>query len=277
MNAFESGWTDQKGLNFYSKGWEPDGTPKAAVAFVHGLGEHIGRFAHVGEAFSDAGYALMGFDLRGHGRSGGIRGHTPSIDAYMQDIDLLLEHVRERYPGLPMFLYGHSLGGILVLTYALRRRPDLKGVIATSSGLHTELEKQTAKLTLVKVLGSVAPTVLLPSGLDLSMLSHDPQVEQAYLRDPLVHDKISLGFGKAMLGTVSWTLAHAAEFPLPLLLMHGTADKIAFPSSSEEVAASVGDKATLVLWKDMYHETHNELEKSKVIQTTIQWMDKRLE
>jgi alpha-beta hydrolase superfamily lysophospholipase len=92
MKAFESGWTDQQGLKFYCRGWEPDGAPKAAVAMVHGLGEHIGRFAHVGQALSDAGYAFMGFDLRGHGRSGGIRGHTPSIDAYMQDIDLLLEH-----------------------------------------------------------------------------------------------------------------------------------------------------------------------------------------
>jgi acylglycerol lipase len=164
-----------------------------------------------------------------------------------------------------------------VLAYALRRSPDLKGVIATSSGLHTELENQKAKLTLVKVLGSIAPTMLLPSGLDTSMLSHDPRVEPDYLRDPLVHDKISLGWGKAMLGIIPWTLAHAGEFPLPLLLMHGTADQIAFPSSSEEFAASAGGKATLVLWKDMYHETHNEPEKSKVIQTTIQWMDERLE
>ena len=128
MNVFESSWTDRQGLKFYSKGWEPDKKPKAVVALLHGLGEHIGRYAHVGEAFSNAGYAVMGFDLRGHGKSGGLRGHLPSVEAYMRDIDLLLEHVRARYPGLPVFLYGHSLGAILALTYGLRRKPDLKGV-----------------------------------------------------------------------------------------------------------------------------------------------------
>src|SRR5512146_284065 len=173
MKTFESTWTDKQGLKFYAKGWEPDKAPKAVVALVHGHGEHIGRFAHVGEAFSNAGYALMGFDLRGHGRSGGPRGHTPSIEAYMQDIDLLLEHVHARYPGLPTFLYGHSLGGILVLNYGLRRKPKLNGVIATSSGLHTALEQQPAKIMMARVLGGVAPTVLIPSGLATSGLSHD--------------------------------------------------------------------------------------------------------
>ena len=277
MKTFESGWTDKDGLKFYSRGWEPEGKPKAVVALVHGLGEHIGRFAHVGEAFSKAGYALMGLDLRGHGQSGGPRGHTPSIEAYIRDIDLLLEHVHSRYPGLPTFLYGHSLGGILVLNYALRRRPDLKGVIATSSGLHTALEQQRIKVLLANVLGRLAPTALMPSGLDTSKLSHDPQVEQVYIKDPLVHDRVSLGFGKTMLEANRWVLQHASEFPLPLLLMHGTADQIAFPSGSKEFAAALGDKAKLVLWNDLYHETHNEPEKAQVLKTAVDWMDERLQ
>ena len=276
MKTFETSWTDKQGLRFHSRGWEPEAAPKAVVAFVHGLGEHIGRFAHVGEAFTSAGYALMGFDLRGHGQSEGPRGHTPSIEAFMQDIDLLLEHVHQRYPGLPTFLYGHSLGGILVLNYGLRRKPALKGVIATSSGLRTALEKQPVKIMMANVLGGIAPTVLIPSGLATSGLSHDPQVERVYLKDPLVHDKISLGFGKVMLSAVHWALQHASEFPLPLLLVHGTDDPIAFPSGSQEFAAGAGDRATLVLWKGLYHETHNELNKAEVLQTTIRWMDEHL-
>ncbi len=276
MKTFEITWTDNQGLKFYSKAWEPDGKSKAAVALVHGLGEHIGRYAHVGEAFAQAGYALMGMDLRGHGHSGGLRGHTPSVEAYMQDIDLLLEHVRARYPGLPIFLYGHSLGAILVLNYGLRRKPNLKGVIATSPALHSELENQPVKVAIARALGALFPSVLMNGGLKTSGLSRDPQVEQLYVRDPLVHDKISLGFGKLMFENLRWTLAHAAEFPLPLLLMHGTADRIAFPSSSKEFAAAAGSKATLVLWNDLYHETHNELNKAEVIQTTIRWMDEHL-
>ena len=276
MNVFESSWTDRQGLKFYSKGWEPDKKPKAVVALLHGLGEHIGRYAHVGEAFSNAGYAVMGFDLRGHGKSGGLRGHLPSVEAYMRDIDLLLEHVRARYPGLPVFLYGHSLGAILALTYGLRRKPDLKGVIASAPGMHTALEKQPMKVMLAKVLGSLAPTVLMHSGLDPAVLSHDPQVEKDYIGDPLVHDKVSLGFGKRMLESNRWTLQHASEFALPLLLMHGMDDQLNLPSSSTEFAESLNGKAQLVLWDHLYHELHNEPEKAQVFSTAIDWMDERL-
>jgi alpha-beta hydrolase superfamily lysophospholipase len=126
------------------------------------------------------------------------------------------------------------------------------------------------------VLGGLTPTVLISSGLDTALLSHDPEVERIYLQDPLVHDKVSLGFGKAMLGAVRWALDHASEFPLPLLLMHGTQDGIAFPSGSKEFAAAAGGKATLVLWDGMYHETHNEFKKDEVLATAVAWMDKQL-
>ncbi len=276
MKTFQSEWVDAEGLKFFAQGWEPDKKPKAAVALVHGLGEHTGRYAHVGEAFSKAGYALMGFDLRGHGRSGGQRGHTPSADADVRDIDLLLQHVRERYAGLPVFLYGHSLGATLVLYYALRRSPNLVGVISSGAPLHSSVETQAAKVALARILGSLAPTMLIASGLATSALSHDPEIEKRYLSDPLVHDRVSLGFGKAMLDINSWTLQHAAEFPLPLLLIHGTEDAIAFPSSSREFARAAGDKATLILWEGMYHETHNEPQKGEALRAIVDWMDARL-
>ncbi len=276
MKAFETAWVDAEGLKFFAQGWEPDKNPKAVVALLHGLGEHTGRYAHVGETFARSGYALMWMDLRGHGRSGGPRGHTPSADAYMQDIDLFLQHVRERYPGLPLFLYGHSLGAILSLYYTLRRRPNLVGVIASGPALHSSIETQKAKVMLAKILGGLAPTVSIPSGLVTSHLSHDPQVERRYLSDPLVQDRVSLGFGKHMLGVTGWTLEHAAEFPVPLLMSHGAEDMIALPSSSREFAAGAGDKATLLMWEGLYHETHNETRKDEVLKAYVDWMDARL-
>ncbi|HTP00637.1 MAG TPA: lysophospholipase [Anaerolineales bacterium] len=276
MKTFESSWTDARGLKFYSRGWEPDRAPGAAVAFLHGLGDHIGRYAHIAEALSAAGYAMMGMDWRGHGQSGGQRGYAPSLEALMQDIDLLLDNVRARYSGLPTFLYGHSLGAIMALNYALRRKPDLAGVIATDPALHSELEEQQFKVALVRLLGGVAPTVALASGLKTSMLSHDPQIEQAYINDPLVHDRISFGLGKVLLAANEYALKHAAEFQLPLLLMHGSLDTIAYPSSSREFAAAAGDKATLIVWDGMYHEIHNELKKDEVIQAVVHWMNDHL-
>jgi alpha-beta hydrolase superfamily lysophospholipase len=112
--------------------------------------------------------------------------------------------------------------------------------------------------------------------LDTVGLSHDPQVVSAYNNDPLVHDKMSLGFGKTMLDVTQWTLDHASEFPAPLLLMHGKEDPVAFPSSSTDFAAPLKDKCTLMLWDGMYHELHNESVKAEVFKTMTIWMDARL-
>lgn len=277
MKYFETKWTTHDGLKIFAEGWEPDTrAPKAVICLVHGLGEHTARYAHVAEAFGRDGYAMFGFDLRGHGRSEGPRGHFPSIEAVMQDIDQLFEEARKRYPGLPLLLYGHSLGGILVLHYALKRKPNVKGVIATSPGLHTALENQPAKLLAAKILGAIIPAVSLPSGLDSNAISRSRNIVDVYNNDPLVHDKVSLGFGRTMLGVTKWTLEHAGEFSLPLLLMHGKADRIAFPSSSIEFAAALKDKSTLFLWDDAFHELHHEPERVEVFKTILIWMDARL-
>ncbi len=277
MKNIETSWNAFDGLDIFAQSWEPTVLqPKAVVCLVHGLGEHTSRYAHVAEAFGKEGFILFGADLRGHGRSGGLRGHASSVEDFMKDIDMLLEQAATLYAGLPIILYGHSLGGILVLHYSLLRKPKIKGVIATSSGLRTALEDQPLKIAMAKVLGSIIPTVSIASGLDANAISRDEKVVQVYQSDPLVHDKVSLGFGKTMIGVVAWTLAHASEFPLPLLLLHGKADAIAFPSGSIEFAAALKDKCTIVLWDDAYHELHNEPEKDKVFKTMTLWMDARL-
>ncbi len=277
MKHYEMTWKAHDALDIFAQAWEPTmPQPKAVVCLVHGLGEHTSRYAHVAEALGKNGLVLFGADLRGHGRSGGARGHISSIDDFMQDIDNTLEQARAHYPGLPLILYGHSLGGIQVLYHGLTRKPKVKGIIATSSGLHTAIEAQKFKVFMAKALGALLPTVSIPSGLDAKTISRDPKVVAAYQQDPLVHDKISFGFGKIMSGVTAWVLAHAGEFSLPLLLMHGKADTLAFPSSSIEVAAALGEKCTLVLWDDAFHELHNEPEKEEVFTTMKLWMDARL-
>jgi len=274
LKNFETTWKAHDGLDIFAQAWEPtDPRPKAVVCLVHGLGEHTSRYQHVAAAFAKDGFITLAADLRGHGRSGGPRGHIGSIEDFMKDIDILLEQAAQRYPGLPIILYGHSLGGLLVLNYSLLRKPRIKGVIATSSGLRSALEDQPVKVALAKVLGSIIPNVSLPSGLDASAISHDEAVVQAYKNDSLVHDKVSLGFGKIVLGAAGWTMAHAGEFSLPLLLMHGKSDAITFPSGSIEFASAVKDKCTLVLWDNAYHELHNEFEKDEVLKRMLLWMN----
>lgn len=266
-------------VTFYMQGWEPQGTPKAIVCLVHGLGEHTGRYAHVAKAFNEAGYALFGFDLRGHGQTGGPRGHIPSLEAVMQDIRQFIEFQRQTHPGLPLFLYGHSLGGLLTLAYALQYPEGLQGVIVTGAGLRSALQEQKAKIAMVKLLGSLMPSMIIKSELEAAALSRDADVVQAYVNDPLVHDKASLGLGKAGMSAIDLCFARAGTFQPSLLIMHGKADRITYASGSEDFARLAGETnkdVTLKLWEGMYHEIHNEPEQAEVLKVMIEWMDGRL-
>ena len=228
---------------------------------------------------TEAGYALAGFDLRGHGRSGGARGHAPSLDAYMQDIRKFFQLMTPRYPHIPHFLYGHSLGGLLTLAYAIQYGSGLGGVIVTAAALQDSLQKQKAKVALMKLLAPVLPNMTLHSGLDITALSRDPEIIEAYRNDPLVHDNVTFGFGRAALQAIDLCFARAKEFPAPLLMIHGKADKITFSSGSEEFAKRVqeaGGEVVLKLWDDLYHEAHNEPEKTEVFRLMIEWLDEHL-
>jgi alpha-beta hydrolase superfamily lysophospholipase len=279
MQHSEASYSSKDGLRLYSQGWQPEAAPKAAVCLVHGIGEHSGRYAHVAEALCAAGYALCAYDLRGHGRSEGPRGHSPAFDAMMDDIDLLLTSAGGRFPGCPQFLYGHSLGGNLVLNYGLRRRAALqnvKGVVATSSGLRTATPPPAFKLWLGKVFYQLWPGLTMPTGLVLAGLSRDPSVIEKYRADPLVHGVVSARFALDFLNAGEWAIAHAAEFPLPVLVAHGTADLLAAAQASRDFAAQAGARATLKLWEGLYHETHNEPEKAEVLAYLIHWLDQHL-
>jgi alpha-beta hydrolase superfamily lysophospholipase len=266
----------QEGLQLYTQGWEPDGKVRAVICLLHGLGDHSGRFAHLARFLAPSGYAVVSFDLRGHGNSEGIRGHFPSIELVMQDVAELIAAARERYPQVPEFLYGHSLGGVLAINYVLRRKPKMAGVVITSPGLRTALESQKVKIALARLLVLLAPAMTLPSGLDTRALSRDTKVVVDYVQDPLVHDRASLAFANTMLEAIKWTYAHADEFHLPLLIMHGTADQLAFCQGSQEFARHVQGDCTLKLWDGLYHEIHNEPEKGDVFAYLLQWLDNHL-
>ncbi len=270
-------WEAKDGLPLFAQTWMPDGPSKAVICLLHGLGDHSQRFGtHFARCFTNAGYAILTFDMRGHGKSGGARGHISSIDSYMEDIDILLDHAANQFPGLPAFLYGHSLGGILALHYVLQKSPSLNGVVATDPGLKTALEEQRGKIALVKALGSILPTLTLPSGLIVKDLARDPQVVSDYQNDPLVHGVATLGFGKCSLAAIRWIFENAAEFPLPLLLMHGSGDRVAYLKGSQEFARLAGSGCTLKVWEGYYHEIHNDIGKEQVLDYTISWLDNHL-
>jgi len=276
MKQFEDEVQSSDGIRFFYQCWTPESDPKAVVCLVHGLGEHCGRYVHVAEALTKSGYALLAFDLRGHGRTSGKRGHAPNPTTLLEDIDRLLQHAEQLFPGRLRFLYGHSMGGILVLFYTTARQPELAGVVATSPGLRTALEEQKLKVALSRALGSILPEMTMPTGLSAQHISRDPQVVQKYQEDPMVHGVATLGLATSLMNAIQSAFEKANLFSPPLLLMHGTQDQIAYARGSQEFAG-LAPNATLKLWEGLYHETHNEPEKEHVLAYMISWLDAQMD
>jgi alpha-beta hydrolase superfamily lysophospholipase len=218
----------------------------------------------------------MGFDLRGHGRSGGLRGDTPSYETLLDDIDGLMEWVQTTHRRLPVFLYGHSLGGGLVLNYTLRRRPRLRGVVATSPWLRAVVQLTPLQQFLARTVAPMVPTLRQKWGRPAE-LSRDPEVAGAFERDPLAHGLISARMYLECVRAGEWALDHAQEFPAPLLLMHGTADRLTSWEASQEFARRAGRKATFRKWDGAYHELQNELERGRMTKLIVNWVSRRLE
>jgi alpha-beta hydrolase superfamily lysophospholipase len=260
------------GLKLVGREWKPAGAVRGAVCLIHGHGEHTGRYPHVATAFNQAGYALLGLDLRGHGQSEGQRGFTPSYDAFLDDIDVALSVTRSRFPSRPLFIYGHSLGGNLVLYHAVRRKPALSGVIASSPLLRLAFEPPAWKTTTGRLMSNIWPAFSMQSGLEQAALSHDPEVVRAYAADPLVHDRLSARLGTGFLDAGQWLIDHGTELALPLLIYCGSQDRIVSADACREFAAKVKGDCTIKIWEGLYHETHNEPQKAEVLATVTQWL-----
>jgi len=262
------------GLALYARSWGDPQASRAVVVLVHGLGEHCSRYEHVAQALVSESLYVLGFDQRGHGRSPGKRGLIPSYDQPLDDITVALERAQTDAPSLPVFLYGHSLGGLEVLHYGLVRKPELQGVIATSPALI--ISTSTLNRLMAGLMKHLAPNMIVANGLDVSALSQDPLVGQAYLQDPLVHDKVSVRLGSYMMDVGRYILDHAAEWSLPLYLAHGTADRICQFKGSAQFAARAGEMVTFHPWEGLFHETHNELNKDEVIRAMLGWINAQL-
>ena len=264
------------GLKLYFQCWETEEPSKGVVCLVHGLGEHSGRYTDWAARLNQAGYAFLTYDLRGHGKSGGQRGHISSYDEYFRDTDMLVKEGQQRYKGIPCFLYGHSLGAIIVWIYVLRYKPEISGVILSALDYRNSLEEQKLKVLMAKVLGSVAPKMSISSGLDPQTISRDPQIVSAYINDPLVHKQLSLGFAKSSMEVILWANQHTDEWNLPVLVMHGELDQLGYVIGSKEFASKVKCDCTLKIWQGLYHEVHNEPEKEQVFEFLRGWLDAHL-
>ena len=258
----------------FEREWEPEGDPRAVVALVHGLGEHSGRYEHVAARFTAAGLAVRALDLRGHGRSPGPRGAT-RFEPAVADLAALVRRCGER--GAPVFVYGHSLGALIAALWLVREpAPPVAGAVLSAIGLHSALREQAAKVRAARVLGRVLPKVRVKSGIDPATLSRDPAVVEAYREDKLVHDTASLGFGLDALEAIDEIAAGAPRLAVPLLVIHGGEDQLAYASGARELAALAPAVTTLHVYDGLFHEIHHEPERERVLGDVLAWIELQL-
>ncbi len=246
---------------------------------MHGFAEHGGRFAHVAERLGREGYAVLAIDQFGHGKTEGPRGYAPNLEASMDSIKTLLDEAETRFPGVPKFLYGHSMGGNMVLNYLLRRKPKINGAVATAPWLRLGFEPPAFKLFLAKVMKNIYPKWPEKADLDTSSLSRDKEEVRKYETDPLVHNTARAGTFFETYNAAQWALDHASELTLPLIILHGTDDKLIAHSGSEIFAAHA--PKNLITFKSLpgyYHEIHNEPadDREKVFVEIINWLNSKV-
>lgn len=276
MNHFEWSW-QQEGQTVFAQGWNPPQT-KGVVCIVHGFNEHSSRYAHVAERLAQAGYATLVFDHFGHGKTTGKRGHAPTYEAFLDSVKIVLDEAETRFPGVKKFLWGHSMGGGIVLNYLLKRQPNLAGAVATGPLLKLGFEPPAFKVFLAKLMVNIYPAFTEKAELDSQAISRDKEEVRKYDADPFNHGKITAGTFLGMFSAGKWNIAHAAELKHPLLLMHGTADRLTSPEGTKEFAANAPKNlVTLKLWEGFYHELHNEPEpdRSEVVAYITNWLNAR--
>jgi acylglycerol lipase len=251
--------------------------PRGCIVITHGFGEHSGRYDKLANRFADMNLTVVRYDMRGHGRSQGKRGHASSYDTYLNDLGLAIELAREHRSALPTFLFGHSMGGGLVLNYALRRANKLSGVIASGPWLRLAFAPPAWKSWFARRIARALPSFSMPTNLDITKLSHDPEVLKSLEGDALISNVISAAAYSGLVAAGEYALAHAATLKFPLLLMHGSADAITDIRASEAFFAAAGSSdKTFKAWSGMYHETLNEIDSAPVYQAIVDWLEQRL-
>jgi alpha-beta hydrolase superfamily lysophospholipase len=271
--------TSDDGLQLHTRHW-PAATPaRGQVLIVHGLGEHIERYTHVAAALTARGWDVHGWDLRGHGQSEGRRGDIPDAEALLRDTARVIDAVRR--PGSRFVLLGHSMGGVIAARFAAEAlvgqpaawsRP-LDGLVLSSPALDAGLSgAQKLALALAEKL---APGLAVGNGLKPAWISRDPAVVQAYVADPLVHDRITARLTRFIVGAGARVIGDAPRWRLPTLLMWAAADRCVAPRGSEAFAAAAPAHVVATRpWPGLYHEIFNEPEKADVIATLTDWLNR---
>lgn len=278
MNHLETSYKTNDGIDLYLQAWMVD-SPTASLLLVHGLGEHSSRYSHLVKELNAVGVSIFTFDGRGHGKSALNKptAYFESYEDYLKDIDSLFKKVKSYVPGVPAFIYGHSMGGGLVAAFALKYQPNTAGVIMSSPAIKAAEGTSLFLIAISSLLSKYIPR-LKALQLDAQKLSRIPAEVEKYLHDPLVYtDAIPARTSYELLQMMRYIQSHASEFQLPLLLIHGSDDGLTNPKGSKllfEKASSPDKKLQIFLGG--YHELINDLDREEVMKLIVDWIKNRI-
>ena len=273
MDRIEGNFKGVRNANIYHQAWLPAGNVKAVLLIIHGLGEHCGRYMNVVNHFVPLGYAVYGFDHIGHGKSEGMREVVERFADYTDTLAVYHEMVKGRQTGKPIFLLGHSMGGLIVSYYLLDHQADFRGAVISAPVIKVSDNISQATILIGKILSALAPKLgLLP--LDAKNISRDPEVVKAYIDDPLVfHGKTPARLAAELLKAMLRVTAEAGKITLPFIVLQGSEDKLVDPGGAQTLYDKAGSKdKTIRIYEGLYHEVFNEPERARVLKDVEIWL-----
>ena len=252
--------------NIFLRSWLSNNDPIYNIIIIHGLGEHSGRYKEFASFFIKKNIGVFSFDLIGHGKSDGLKGHISNIKDFTDSIEEVLIQVRKRFINTPIIIFGHSLGGCLALNYLIERKSkEISLAIISSAWIETEIQIPKYLLIIQKVIHILFPKVRLSNRLDTKDLSKDIKIIDKYKNDPLVHDRISLNLLSEINKTIEKIKNKDYNIEIPVLIIHGKKDKIISYKGSELISKKIKD-SKLKLYDNVYHEPHNDNERKEILE-----------
>ena len=267
---------DSNGRKLFIHKWIPD-SPGALLFVLHGIFEHGGRYREVAEYLNRNGIGVIAADHYGHGRSGGRQGYIDSWDHLIDDTDRWVSQLKDQYPDIPCFIMGHSLGGLLAVSYLNKLKPDFQGVILLSAALKVSRDISPLLQAMAPVLAAMFPK-LKTIRLDATAISRDREVVKDYLEDPYVYTgKIYAQTGNETLQATKGISSVGHDFKWPVLILHGTADRLTQPEGSQDFYDRIeSNDKTINFYEGWYHELLNEPEKDIVFEAIRIWITSRI-
>lgn len=254
---------DGSNLMYYS--WLPNKKIKVAIGIIHGLGEHSSRYDDFAEYFCKKGYGVYSIDLRGHGKSEGKRGHVNNFKKLIDDSEEMFINIRKENLNVPMVMFGHSLGGCIALNYLCENQSkEIDLAIISSPWLKTVLEPPKFIIYIQKILVGLFPSFTLNNRLDPYHLSKNTNKVKKYIKDPLVHNRISLKMFSEVNMAIDKIENESEKINIPVLLLHGKKDNIISFKGTKKISKKINN-SKLILYEGLYHEPHNDLEKNEIL------------